>query len=178
LASYGDVRTFAGRGDRACCPCSLQYVLIPLQSGRDKDLRLNRFYCSSSATAAAHAESKGVILADTKFEFGLIPPPTTTSSSSSSSSDPSAPPTPSTQKPHGTLILIDEVLTPDSSRYWSAANYEAGRPQESFDKQFVRDWLVAEGKKGVEGVKLPDEIVEKTLGRYREAFERVTGKEL
>lgn len=87
-------------------------------------------------------------------------------------------PSTSSSSPHGTLILIDEVLTPDSSRYWSKDNYAPGRGQESFDKQFVRDWLVAEGKKGVDGVTLPEDIVEKTGGRYREAFERVTGRKL
>ncbi|CED82755.1 phosphoribosylaminoimidazole-succinocarboxamide synthase [Phaffia rhodozyma] len=107
-------------------------------------------------TAAKHAESVGLILADTKFEFGLLPNP----------ADPSSP---------GQLILIDEVLTPDSSRYWSLAAYAPGGPQESFDKQFLRDWLVAEGKKGVDGVTLPEDIVSRTAGRYREAFERVTG---
>lgn len=74
--------------------------------------------------------------------------------------------------------MIDEVLTPDSSRYWSVDAYKPGGPQESFDKQFLRDWLVSEGKKAVEGVVLPDEIVEKTAGRYREAFEKVTGGSL
>lgn len=114
---------------------------------------------SSSAAASEHAESVGLILADTKFEFGLLP-----------STDASS--------PEGTLILIDEVLTPDSSRYWSRDAYKAGGPQESFDKQFVRDWLTANGKKAVEGVKLPEDIVEKTVGRYREAFEKVTGSTL
>ncbi|KAL7414898.1 hypothetical protein BDY24DRAFT_384947 [Mrakia frigida] len=121
--------------------------------------------------AAAHATSVGLILADTKFEFGLLPAPPSPATTPSSDA-------PSSATPHGTLILIDEVLTPDSSRYWSLDKYVPGGPQESFDKQFVRDWLIAEGKKAVGGVKLPEEVVEKTEGRYRECYERVTGAKL
>lgn len=68
------------------------------------------------------------------------------------------------------------MLTPDSSRFWSAAKYEVGRPQESLDKQFVRDWLVEKGLKGKEGVELPNEIAEKTAERYKEAYEMLVGK--
>ncbi|KAF8320470.1 phosphoribosylaminoimidazole-succinocarboxamide synthase [Clavulina sp. PMI_390] len=118
--------------------------------------------------AAAHALSRGVILADTKFEFGLITP----SSDSGSSSSP-------------TLILIDEVLTPDSSRYWPAKDYEPGKNQPSFDKQFLRDWLVAQGfKKGLEdgpegsapgtGWEIAPEVVEGTASRYQEAMDLLT----
>ncbi|KAH0548662.1 hypothetical protein GP486_007795 [Trichoglossum hirsutum] len=108
-------------------------------------------------TAHAHALTRGLILADTKFEFGLDP---------SSSNDPPE------------LVLVDEVLTPDSSRYWPADGYEPGRPQESFDKQYLRDWLVAEGAAGVEGVEMLERVVEGTEGRYREVFERLTGRGL
>ena len=73
-------------------------------------------------------------------------------------------------------MLVDEVLTPDSSRFWSAEKYEIGRPQDSLDKQFVRDWLVDQGLKGKEGVKLPREIVQRTSARYAEAFEMLAGK--
>ena len=97
-----------------------------------------------------------MILADTKFEFGLIP----------STSDP-------TQKE---LILIDELLTPDSSRYWSAADYKAGQPQPSFDKQYLRDWLIKEGLKNKEGVSLPEKIVKGTREKYEEARDRVMGR--
>lgn len=107
--------------------------------------------------AANHAASRGVILADTKFEFGLLP----------SSSEANA-------KPE--LILIDEVLTPDSSRYWSAETYVPGQPQDSFDKQYVRDWLISEGKKAVEGVRLPEDVVKRTEEKYREAKERIIGE--
>ncbi|MBW8001109.1 MAG: phosphoribosylaminoimidazolesuccinocarboxamide synthase [Planctomycetes bacterium] len=99
---------------------------------------------------SAHAESKGIILADTKFEWGIV---------------------------DGKIILIDEVLTPDSSRFWPADKYEAGRDQESFDKQFVRNYLesISFDKSG-SGVELPDDIVEKTAAKYIEAYEKITGK--
>ena len=128
---------------------------------------LERVALALYSAAAEHAESVGLILADTKFEFGLLPAPPAGANGSAS-------PAPA----HGQLILIDEVLTPDSSRYWSKGAYAPGGPQESFDKQFVRDWLTANGKKAVEGVRLPEDIVDKTVGRYREAFERVTGQKL
>jgi phosphoribosylaminoimidazole-succinocarboxamide synthase len=101
--------------------------------------------------ASAIAARAGILIADTKFEFGTVP---------------------ST----GQLILIDEVLTPDSSRFWDAATYEAGRPQASFDKQYVRDWL--EGQpwdKTAPGPALPDAIVSGTRERYVAAYERITG---
>jgi len=95
------------------------------------------------------ARSKGIIIADTKFEFGEV---------------------------DGEVILIDEVLTPDSSRFWPADRYEPGRGQPSFDKQFVRDWLISTGwDKNSPPPPLPDEIVHKTRGKYIEAFEQLTG---
>jgi phosphoribosylaminoimidazole-succinocarboxamide synthase len=101
--------------------------------------------------AAARTEAVGILLADTKFEFGL---------------DPAT----------GRLLLVDEVLTPDSSRFWDAATYEPGRPQASFDKQFVRDWLLAQDwDRRPPGPALPPEVVEGTRRRYVEAFERITG---
>jgi phosphoribosylaminoimidazole-succinocarboxamide synthase len=97
------------------------------------------------------AEPAGVILADTKFEFGI---------------DPAS----------GQLILIDEVLTPDSSRFWDASDYEPGRAQASFDKQFVRDWLETQDwDKTPPGPELPADVVAGTRSRYVEAFERITG---
>jgi phosphoribosylaminoimidazole-succinocarboxamide synthase len=97
------------------------------------------------------AEPKGVILADTKFEFGI---------------DPAT----------GELILIDEVLTPDSSRFWDASDYEPGRAQASFDKQYVRDYLeTLDWDKTPPGPELPDDVVAGTRARYVEAFERITG---
>jgi len=103
------------------------------------------------AAAAAVAESRGVILADTKFEFGADPVT-------------------------GELTLADEVLTSDSSRYWDAAEYAAGRRGLSFDKQIVRDWLAAHWDKTGTPPELPREIVEQTAARYRELIERLTGK--
>jgi phosphoribosylaminoimidazole-succinocarboxamide synthase len=97
------------------------------------------------------AEPAGVILADTKFEFGV---------------DPAT----------GELLLIDEVMTPDSSRFWDAADYEPGRSQASFDKQYVRDWLETQAwDKTPPGPELPAEVVAGTRARYVEAFERITG---
>jgi phosphoribosylaminoimidazole-succinocarboxamide synthase len=97
------------------------------------------------------ADAKGIIIADTKFEFGLL---------------------------NGQLILIDEVMTPDSSRFWPKAGYQEGVSQKSFDKQFVRDYLegLKDWKKTPPGPVLPGEIVEKTRGKYVEAYERITGK--
>ena len=99
-------------------------------------------------TASAIAEAKGLILADTKFEFGA--------------------------DEDGTLTLADEVLTPDSSRYWDAALYDTGERTASFDKQVVRNWLAANWDKMGTPPALPAEIVDKTAGRYRELVERLT----
>ncbi len=95
-------------------------------------------------------ERAGIVLADTKFEFGVLPT--------------------------GELLLIDEVLTPDSSRFWDAATYEPGGPQASFDKQFVRDWLERQPwDKTAPGPELPDDVVAGTRDRYAAAYERITG---
>jgi len=100
--------------------------------------------------AGEYAKSRGMILADTKFEWGVI---------------------------DGKIILIDEVLTPDSSRFWPADKYEAGRDQESFDKQFVRNYLESINfDKSGPGVELPEDIVAKTTAKYIEAYEKLTGK--
>lgn len=129
-------------------------------------------------TASEHAASRGIILADTKFEFGLVSssqsvlPPTASLAGSSLPSGESLEDT--------TLILVDEVLTPDSSRFWSAEDFQPGRGQASWDKQYVRDWLKANGKDGAadtgEVVRLPDEVVQKTREKYQEAYERITGQ--
>jgi phosphoribosylaminoimidazole-succinocarboxamide synthase len=102
--------------------------------------------------AAAYAEPRGVILADTKFEFGLL---------------------------NNNLIWIDEALTPDSSRFWPAAQYNPGGPQPSFDKQFVRDYLERiRWPKTPPGPELPAEVVAATRAKYREAFRLLVGREL
>ena len=112
---------------------------------RDASLALYTF-------AAGQAEASGLILADTKFEFGLI---------------------------EGRLILIDEALTPDSSRYWDAERYQVGTAPESFDKQFVRDWLEQSGwDKESPPPPLPDDIVAQTRQRYLTAYERLVGEPL
>ena len=100
--------------------------------------------------AGIYAESKGIILADTKFEWGVV---------------------------DGRIILIDEALTPDSSRFWPADKYEPGRDQESYDKQFVRNYLedINFDKSGP-GVELPEDIIEKTSAKYIEGYERLTGR--
>lgn len=103
------------------------------------------------ALGAAACERAGILLADTKLEFGV---------------DPAT----------GGLLLVDEVLTPDSSRFWDAASYEPGRAQASYDKQYVRDWLEAQPwDKTAPGPELPDDVVAGTRARYVEAFERITG---
>jgi phosphoribosylaminoimidazole-succinocarboxamide synthase len=100
--------------------------------------------------ATKHAASKGLILADTKFEFGLL---------------------------GDTIILADEVLTPDSSRYWPAATYNPGGPQPSFDKQYVRDYLESiHWNKQAPAPTLPDEVVSRTREKYLEAFRLITGR--
>jgi phosphoribosylaminoimidazole-succinocarboxamide synthase len=101
--------------------------------------------------AADHARSSGVILADTKFEFGL--------------------------DEDGGLVIGDEVLTPDSSRYWPAEGFEVGRSQPSFDKQYVRDWASASGwDKRPPAPPIPEDVVAGTRARYLEAYERITGE--
>ncbi|KAF8214022.1 hypothetical protein K438DRAFT_1706271 [Mycena galopus ATCC 62051] len=120
--------------------------------------------------ASEYAHTRGIILADTKFEFGLVP---ASSSSTGAKQE---------------LILVDELLTPDSSRYWPAAGYEAGRAQPSFDKQYLRDWLVdagfrkgleagpadAEGKSGNAGWVIEESVVEGTRKRYEEVVAMLT----
>ncbi len=103
--------------------------------------------------AAAHALERGIILADTKFELGSAP--------------------------GAEIVLGDEVLTPDSSRFWPADDYEAGRGQASFDKQYVRDWLDEQGwDHSPPAPQLPEDVIANTSAKYREAFERITGREL
>ncbi|MBL8025923.1 MAG: phosphoribosylaminoimidazolesuccinocarboxamide synthase [Fibrobacteres bacterium] len=100
--------------------------------------------------ASAYAETKGIILADTKFEFGLH---------------------------NGEIILIDEILSPDSSRFWPKAEYQPGKVQNSFDKQFVRDYLVKVGwNKQPPAPALPNDVIENTLKKYREAYKLLCGK--
>jgi len=118
--------------------------------GRETAEKLRERTLAVYRRGAAHAASRGIILADTKLEWGRLP--------------------------SGELILIDEVLTPDSSRYWPKDTYRAGISPPSFDKQFVRDWLETTGwDKSSPPPTLPEDVVAKTAEKYREALQRLTG---
>ena len=117
---------------------------------------------------SAIAEKAGIILADTKYELGVVPDEEGTRAFGEAE--------PRKQVPEGELLLIDEVMTPDSSRFWDAATYEPGRAQASFDKQPIRDWLETQPwDKTYPGPELPADIVAGTRARYAAAFERITG---
>jgi phosphoribosylaminoimidazole-succinocarboxamide synthase len=112
---------------------------------------LRRLSIALYELGAAHARERGIILADTKFEFG--------------------------RRADGTIVLGDEVMTPDSSRFWPAAGYEPGHGQPSFDKQYVRDWAAGSGwDKTPPAPELPDEVVARTRELYLEAYERIAGE--
>ncbi len=116
--------------------------------GKELAFRLKDLSLAIYKKACAIGESKGIIIADTKFEFGII---------------------------DGKIILIDEILTPDSSRFWSIKDYSPGRSQDSYDKQIVRDYLnTLDWNKQYPGPELPEDIVEKTARRYREILEILT----
>ena len=100
--------------------------------------------------ANEYAKSKGIIIADTKFEFGL--------------------------DENNNIVLVDEVLTPDSSRFWSAKTYEVGKSQDSYDKQFLRDWLTSSGLAGKENVAMTNDIIKRSKDKYIEAYESLVGK--
>lgn len=121
--------------------------------GRELAEKVQRISIQLYKEAAEYALTRGIIIADTKFEFGL--------------------------DEAGGLYLIDEVLTPDSSRFWPADQYVVGKNPPSFDKQYVRDWLEASGwNKQAPGPELPADIAAKTSEKYREAYKRLTGGEL
>ncbi|MGA2109032.1 MAG: phosphoribosylaminoimidazolesuccinocarboxamide synthase [Syntrophorhabdales bacterium] len=120
--------------------------------GSEAARTLQRLAVEVYTRARAYAEGRGILVADTKFEFGSI---------------------------DGKTIMIDEILTPDSSRFWSAKDYRPGRGQDSFDKQIVRDYLnTLDWDKTYPGPQLPPEIVEKTAQRYREIYQILAGKPL
>jgi phosphoribosylaminoimidazole-succinocarboxamide synthase len=126
--------------------------------GRDVLHRVRDLTLALYHEGAAHAASRGIIIADTKFEFGLLP---------------------GDSHPIDRLILIDEVMTPDSSRFWPQAEYTARGPQPSFDKQFVRDYLERlHWNKQPPVPALPEDVVSRTRDKYVEAFHRLTGREL
>ena len=115
--------------------------------GQEYAEKLRDYTIALYKKCAEYALSKGIIIADTKFEFGL--------------------------DENGNVILGDEMLTPDSSRFWPLEGYEPGKGQPSYDKQFVRDWLKANPDSDY---LLPDEVIEKTVDKYKEAYEVLTGK--
>jgi phosphoribosylaminoimidazole-succinocarboxamide synthase len=131
---------------------NISFAEIESYIGAPEAAELRRLTLAIYAKAAAHAESRGLILADTKFEFGRV---------------------------GEKILLADEVLTPDSSRFWDAAAWKPGGPQPSFDKQFVRDYLEAiRWNKQAPAPSLPEDVVERTQAKYLEAFHRLTGREL
>ena len=111
---------------------------------RDKTIEIYK-KCSE------YAATKGIIIADTKFEFGI--------------------------NENGELIIGDEMLTPDSSRFWPADDYEIGRSQKSYDKQYIRDWIKSTGYDPESGIPIPDDVINATSNKYKEAFRILTGKE-
>ncbi len=131
---------------------NVSFDFIADHIGSELARRLRELTLDIYRRAAAYALERGIIVADTKFEFGFV---------------------------GGTLVLADEVLTPDSSRYWPADRYAPGGPQFSFDKQFVRDYLeTLSWNKKPPAPSLPDDVVLKTSEKYREAFERIAGHPL
>lgn len=128
---------------------NVSFSVMTAAVGPDLASKLRDKSLAVYASASAHATARGIILADTKFEWGTLP--------------------------DGTIILIDEVLTPDSSRFWPADQYKVGTSPPSFDKQYVRDWLETTGwDKQSPPPTLPPEVAEKTAAKYQEAFERLT----
>jgi len=131
---------------------NIPFSKVESLAGKETAARLRDLTLAIYRKAAAYAESRGILLADTKFEFGWI---------------------------GGELTLADEVLTPDSSRFWPADSYEPGKPQPSFDKQYVRDYLESLAwDKNPPAPSLPPDVIEKTSEKYREAYRRLTGKPL
>jgi phosphoribosylaminoimidazole-succinocarboxamide synthase len=132
---------------------NITFERLKSEVGEDLAGRLKEASLRLYQAGTAHSEQSGLILADTKFEFGLI---------------------------DDRLVLIDEALTPDSSRYWDAERYEVGATPPSFDKQFVRDWLASASGWDRESLPpaLPDEIVAQTRERYLTAYERLAGRPL
>ncbi len=134
---------------------NVSYDAVVATVGPDVAGRLRETTLAVYARAEEIARERGIILADTKFEFGA--------------------------RPDGTMVLADEVLTPDSSRFWPAAEWSPGRSQPSYDKQYVRDWLLSpesgwDRSSGQTPPPLPDAVAEQVRGRYLEAFELLTGQ--
>ncbi|PRT52684.1 Phosphoribosylaminoimidazole-succinocarboxamide synthase [Wickerhamiella sorbophila] len=115
--------------------------------GKDLAAKVEQIALALYKKAHDYAQTKGIIIADTKFEFGV--------------------------DESGNVVLVDEVLTPDSSRFWPKDSYKIGQGQDSYDKQYVRDWLVANGLKGVDGVSIPEDVANKTREKYLEVYEKL-----
>jgi len=131
---------------------NIPFERVSSSIGEDLARRLRDLTLKIYAGAAAYAETKGIIIADTKFEFGFV---------------------------GGELVLADEVLTPDSSRFWPAESYQPGGPQFSYDKQYVRDYLVSiRWNKQPPAPELPPEVAQRTGEKYRQAYRALTGREL
>ncbi|MBU1090437.1 MAG: phosphoribosylaminoimidazolesuccinocarboxamide synthase, partial [Candidatus Omnitrophica bacterium] len=125
---------------------------IEKQIGKETADRITKLSKDIYSKASDYAASRGIIIADTKFEFGVL---------------------------GDKIIIIDEVLTPDSSRFWPKDEYSPGKPQPSFDKQFVRDYLeTLDWDKTPPAPELPEEIIQKTSVKYLEAYKKITGKNL
>ena len=138
---------------------NVTYDEVIVMIGQEEAQELKRMSLDIYTRALELAASRGLILADTKFEFGFA----------------------QSGKNAGRIVLADEVLTPDSSRYWDAATWSPGGPQPSFDKQFVRDWLTSpesgwDRRSDEPPPPLPDQVVEQTRAKYVEAYERLTGE--
>lgn len=136
---------------------NVDFAAVVAEVGVDVAEQLRTLTLAVYARGAALAAERGILLADTKLEFG--------------------------RRDDGTVVLADEVLTPDSSRFWPAQGYAPGKVQPSFDKQFVRDWLTSPASgwdrhSSAPPPPLPDDVVEATAARYREAYTRLTGQEL
>jgi phosphoribosylaminoimidazole-succinocarboxamide synthase len=144
--------TPAAKNDGGVHDENISFEMASQTIGKEYAEKLRDLTLAIYTKAAAHAESRGLILADTKFEFGLT---------------------------ENGIVLADEVLTPDSSRFWEASGWTPGGPQPSFDKQFVRDYLESiRWNKQAPAPSLPEEVVRGTQKKYLEAYERLTGKTL
>jgi phosphoribosylaminoimidazole-succinocarboxamide synthase len=134
-----------GQNDENIHPDEAVRLVGEKYAKRIEELALNLY-----AAASEYALERGIIIADTKFEFGL----------DTETDD---------------VVLVDEILTPDSSRFWPASNYKVGQAQESFDKQYLRDWLTSNGLKGKDGIDIPQDIVQNTTKKYHEAYKKLVG---
>jgi phosphoribosylaminoimidazole-succinocarboxamide synthase len=135
-----------GQKDENISPTRAREIVGDQHAAKIEELALGIY-----GFATQYAKDRGIIIADTKFEFGL-------------------------DEATGEVVLVDETLTPDSSRFWDVSRYVVGHGQESYDKQFLRDWLVKNGQKGKADVLMPEEVVAETSRRYEAAFEAIVGK--